>query len=246
MLRRDSHGGNSLMFLPSNKSTNCESVVCGSREHRTDHTALMNYRPEQLDKLPVLLLKQGYHRGLFENSLEDRAREQVSGLLLVYSSHVCHVVESCSSTIHLIIQDLASLQSQGHGALLQEIKVLVVAHNIPTRLFPDWYVAVAPSPVTSPQRTAEPQPTAELVAELLALLLTLAAGVQSSEDDSEDTLESVHTLAPELLIPAETINSLYNAEECASPEDFLSIYLSPSQPALDSETVWPVPSHPTP
>nr|XP_021152427.1 uncharacterized protein C7orf62 homolog isoform X3 [Columba livia] len=228
MLRRDSHGGNSLMFLPSNKSTNCESVVCGSREHRTDHTALMNYRPEQLDKLPVLLLKQGYHRGLFENSLEDRAREQVSGLLLVYSSHVCHVVESCSSTIHLIIQDLASLQSQGHG------------------LFPDWYVAVAPSPVTSPQRTAEPQPTAELVAELLALLLTLAAGVQSSEDDSEDTLESVHTLAPELLIPAETINSLYNAEECASPEDFLSIYLSPSQPALDSETVWPVPSHPTP
>lgn len=72
-----------------------------------------------------------------------------------------------------------------HSALLQEIKVLVVAHNIPARLFPDWYVAVAPSPVTppvtSPQSTAEPQPTAELVAELLALLLTLAAGVQSSE-----------------------------------------------------------------
>ncbi|OPJ87488.1 hypothetical protein AV530_000955 [Patagioenas fasciata monilis] len=137
-----------------------------------------------------------------------------------------------------------------HFALLQEIKVLVVAHNIPTRLFPDWYVAAAPSPVTppvtSPQSTAEPQPTAELVAELLGLLLTLAAGVQSSEDDSEDTLESVHTLAPELLIPSETINSLYNAEECASPEDFLRIYLSPSQPTLDSETVWPVPSHPTP
>lgn len=72
-----------------------------------------------------------------------------------------------------------------HSALLQEIKVLVVAHNIPARLFPDWYVAVAPSPVTppvtSPQSTAEPQPTAELVVELLALLLTLAAGVQSSE-----------------------------------------------------------------
>ncbi|NWX07932.1 TEX47 protein, partial [Caloenas nicobarica] len=193
----------------------------------------------------------GYHRGLFENSLEDRAREQVSGLLLVYSSHVCHVVESCSSTIHLIIQDLASLQSQGHGALLQEIKVLVVAHNIPARLFPDWYVAAAPSPatppVTPPQTAAEPQPAAELLAELLALLLALAAGVQSSEVTSitgrEDTPESVHTLAPELLIPAETINSLYNAEECASPEDFLRIYLSPSQPALDSETVWPVPSH---
>lgn len=57
------------------------------------------------------------------------------------------------------------------------------------------------------------------------------------KDDSEDTNESVHTLAPELLIPAETINYLCNAEESASPEDFLRIYLSPSQPALDSGTL---------
>ncbi|NXV92497.1 TEX47 protein, partial [Calonectris borealis] len=176
----------------------------------------------------------GYHRGLFENVLEDHAREQVSGLLLLYSSYILHVVESCSSTIHLIIQDLASLQNQGHSALLQEIKVLVVAHNIPTRLFPDWYVAIATSPVTCPQGSMQSQSTAEVVAECLTLLLKLAASIQSSEDDSEDTSESVHTLAPELLIPAETINYLYNAEECASPEDFLRIYLSPSQPALDS------------
>ncbi|KAM6077509.1 testis-expressed protein 47 isoform 2-T2 [Theristicus caerulescens] len=187
-----------------------------------------------------------YHRGLFENALEDHSREQVSGLLLLYSSCIFHVVESCSSTIHLIIQDLASLQNQGHGALLQEIKVLVVAHNIPTRLFPDWYVATATSPMTCPQGSTQLQSTAEVVAECLTLLLKLAAHIQSSEDDSEDTNESIHTLAPELLIPAETINYLYNAEECASPEDFLRIYLSPSQPALDSETVWPVPSHLSP
>ncbi|KFQ51340.1 Uncharacterized protein C7orf62, partial [Pelecanus crispus] len=185
----------------------------------------------------------GYHRGLFENALEDHSREQVSGLLLLYSNCIFHVLESCSSTIHLIIQELASFQNQGHSALLQEIKVLVVAHNIPARLFPDWYVAMAASPVTCPPGSAQPESTAEVVAECLTLLLKLAACIQSLEDDSEDTSESIHTLAPELLIPAETINYLYNAEECASPEDFLRIYLSPSQPALDSETVWPVPSH---
>ncbi|NWH19514.1 TEX47 protein, partial [Grus americana] len=179
----------------------------------------------------------GYHRGLFENALEDHSGEQVSGLLLLYSSYICHVVESCSSTIHLIIRDLASLQNQGHSALLQEIKVLVVAHNIPTRLFPDWYVAIAMSPMTHPQGSTQSQSTAEVVAECLTLLLKLAAWIQSCEEDSEDTNESVHTLAPELLIPAETINYLYNAEECASPEDFLRIYLSPSQPALDSGTL---------
>ncbi|KFV07499.1 Uncharacterized protein C7orf62, partial [Pterocles gutturalis] len=185
----------------------------------------------------------GYHRGLFEAALEDPSREPISGLLLLCSSCICHVVESCSSTIHLIIQDLASLQNQGHSALLQEIKILVVAHNIPTRLFPDWYVAAATSPVMSPQDSTQLASTAEAVAECLTLLLKLAAHIQSFEDESEDTPESVHTLAPELVIPAETINYLHNAEEGASPEDFLRTYLSPSQPALDSETIWPVPSH---
>nr|XP_009928617.1 PREDICTED: uncharacterized protein C7orf62 homolog [Haliaeetus albicilla] len=163
----------------------------------------------------------GYHRELFENALEDHSREQVSGLLLLYSSYILHVVE----------MEFTVFQC---SALLQEIKVLVVAHNIPTRLFPDWYVAIATAPVTCPQDSMQSQSTAEVVAECLTLLLQLTACIQSFEDDSEDTSESVHTLAPELLIPAETINYLCNAEECASPEDFLRIYLSPSQPALDS------------
>ncbi|XP_064318012.1 LOW QUALITY PROTEIN: testis-expressed protein 47 [Phalacrocorax carbo] len=238
---------NAFVFLLKNNNIICESVACGSREYRADHTSLTcwNYCYKPFDKLPVFLLKQGYHRELFENALEDHSGEQVSGLLLLYSSYIFHVVESCSSTIHLIIQDLASLQNQGRrmeftlfplSALLQEIKVLVVAHNIPTRLFPDWYVATATSPVTGPRGLTQPQSAAEVVAECLTLLLKAAACIQSFEDDTEDMNESVHTLAPELLIPVETINYLHNAEECASPEDFLRIYLSPSQPALDSET----------
>ncbi|NXI49537.1 TEX47 protein, partial [Chloroceryle aenea] len=185
----------------------------------------------------------GYHRGLLENMLEDHSGEQVSGLLLLYPTCIFHIVESCSSTIHHIIQDLASLKDQGHSALLQEIKVLVVAHNIPARLFPDWYVATATPPGTSPPARPPAESTAEVVAGCLALLPKLAACIQSSEEDSEEPAESVHALEPELLIPAETINHLWNAEEGASPEDFLRMYLSPAQAALDSETVWPVPSH---
>ncbi|NXE06480.1 TEX47 protein, partial [Lophotis ruficrista] len=176
----------------------------------------------------------GYHRELFENILAEHARECITGLLLLYSSCICQVVESCSSTIHLIIQDLASLQNQGESALLQEIKVLVVAHNIPDRLFPYWYAATATSPVTWPQGSTRSESTAEVAAECITLLLKAAACIQSLEDESEDTEEDVYTLEPELLIPPETINYLHNAEECASPEDFLRIYLSPAQPALDS------------
>uniref|UniRef100_A0A663LTQ6 Uncharacterized protein n=1 Tax=Athene cunicularia TaxID=194338 RepID=A0A663LTQ6_ATHCN len=173
----------------------------------------------------------GYHRGLFDNALEDHSGEQVSGLLLLYSSCIFHVVEVRWNSLF------------PHRALLQEIKVLVVAHNIPTRLFPDWHVATATPPATRPRAPTPAQSTAEVVADPVLLLKLYWNTLFVIQDDSEDTNENVHTLAPELLIPAETINYLCNAEEWASPEDFLRIYLSPSQPALDSETVWPVPSH---
>ncbi|XP_068765066.1 testis-expressed protein 47 [Struthio camelus] len=55
----------------------------------------------------------GYHKRLFENASKCHSGEQVSGVLLLYSSCVLHVVESCIGTIHLIIQDLASLQNEG-------------------------------------------------------------------------------------------------------------------------------------
>nr|XP_025959759.1 testis-expressed protein 47-like [Dromaius novaehollandiae] len=180
----------------------------------------------------------GYHRRLFENALKCHSGEQVSGLLLLYSSCVLHVIESCIGTIHLIIQDLASLQNQGHNALLQEIKVLVVSHNIPTRLFPDWYVTTVTPPVTYLQDATQSQSTAEVVTECLTLLFKLAAYVPKMlEDDSDDLSNNLHTLAPELLIPAETINYLCNIEECASPEEFLKMYLNPLQPAMDSGTL---------
>ncbi|NXE54459.1 TEX47 protein, partial [Casuarius casuarius] len=179
-----------------------------------------------------------YHRRLFENALKCHSGEQVSGLLLLYSSCVLHVIESCIGTIHLMIQDLASLQNQGHNALLQEIKVLVVSHNIPTRLFPDWYVTTVTPPVTYLQDATQSQSTVEVVTECLTLLFKLAAYVPKMlEDDSDDLTNNLHTLAPELLIPAETINYLCNIEECASPEEFLKMYLNPLQPAMDSGTL---------
>ncbi|XP_010013602.1 PREDICTED: uncharacterized protein C7orf62 homolog, partial [Nestor notabilis] len=165
----------------------------------------------------ILDTRTRYHREVFENVLEDHGGEPVSGLLLLYPSRVLHIVE--------------------------DIKVLVVAHDIPTRLFPDWSVAAATAPMTWPSRTIQSHSTAEVVAECLTLGLKLAASIQSSEDDSEDVTESIPTAERELLIPAETINYLCKAEECISPEEFLRTYLGPSQPTLDSEMVWPVPSY---
>ncbi|NWX90805.1 TEX47 protein, partial [Nothoprocta ornata] len=177
----------------------------------------------------------GYHKRLFENALKYHSGEPVSGILLLYSSCALHVIESCIGTIHFIIQDLASLQNQEQNALFQEIKVLVVSHNIPSRLFPDWYVTTVTPSVTYLQDTTQAQSTEEVLTECLVLLFKLAAYVPKTfEDDSDDLNNDLHTLAPELIIPAETVNYLCDTEEFPSPEEFLKMYLNPLQPAMDS------------
>ncbi|XP_025909673.1 testis-expressed protein 47, partial [Nothoprocta perdicaria] len=168
----------------------------------------------------------GYHKRLFENALKYHSGEPVSGILLLYSSCALHVIESCIGTIHFIIQDLASLQNQGQ------------------KLFPDWYVTTVTPSVTYLQDTTQAQSTEEVLTECLVLLFKLAAYVPKTfEDDSDDLNNDLHTLAPELIIPAETVNYLCDTEEFSSPEEFLKMYLNPLQPAMDSETVWPAPSH---
>ncbi|NWJ06221.1 TEX47 protein, partial [Crypturellus undulatus] len=180
----------------------------------------------------------GYHKRLFENAQKYHSGEQVSGILLLYSACALHVVESCIGTIHLIIQDLASLQNEGENALFQEIKVLVVSHNIPSRLFPDWYVTTVTPAVTYLQDTTQAQSAEEVLTECLVLLFKLAACVpKPAEDDSDDLNTNLHTLAPELIIPAETVNYLCDSEEFSSPEEFLKMYLNPLQPAMDSGTL---------
>lgn len=57
------------------------------------------------------------------------------------------------------------------------------------------------------------------------------------KDDSEEVTDSPYILVPDLQIPAETISRLCRAKECTSPGDFLRMYLSPLQLALDSGTL---------
>ncbi|XP_032303645.1 testis-expressed protein 47 [Coturnix japonica] len=153
-------------------------------------------------------------------------------------------LQACCSTMYFLIRALTSLQNEGPGALLQGIKVLVVAHSIPRRLFPEWNVAVVPSPVTHPEDSTQSQPIEEVVAECLTFLVSAAEYVlKSTEDDSEASSDTLCTLSPELLIPAGSIGFLCKAEECESPVDFVSMYLSPVQPALDSGTLCAIWEH---
>uniref|UniRef100_A0A8C6ZUR1 Uncharacterized protein n=1 Tax=Nothoprocta perdicaria TaxID=30464 RepID=A0A8C6ZUR1_NOTPE len=162
---------------------------------------------------------------LFENALKYHSGEPVSGILLLYSSCALHVIE------------VSHPKPFGDGG---EIKVLVVSHNIPSRLFPDWYVTTVTPSVTYLQDTTQAQSTEEVLTECLVLLFKLAAYVPKTFEqpaDVDDLNNDLHTLAPELIIPAETVNYLCDTEEFSSPEEFLKMYLNPLQPAMDSGTL---------
>ncbi|XP_067390449.1 testis-expressed protein 47 isoform X2 [Emydura macquarii macquarii] len=144
-------------------------------------------------------------------------------------------LKSSSGTLYHILQDLASLQKQGSSALLQEIKILVVSHNIPTRLFLQWYVTMVTLPVTYLEDVTQSQSTEEVVTECLTLFLKLGTYLSKTFKVSSKGLgDNLHTLVPELLIPAETISFLCKAKEFMSPAEFLKMYNNPLQPAMAS------------
>ncbi|XP_039205613.1 testis-expressed protein 47-like isoform X2 [Crotalus tigris] len=127
-------------------------------------------------------------------------------------------------------------------ALLRDIKILVMSHNIPTRLFSQWHATKVEVPVTLEDVT-QSQTTEEVITECLTLILKLGVYLATLKVGNKSLGECLHTAVPELLIPAETIQYLCRSQECLSPTEFLKMYNNPSQPQMDSETVWPTPTH---
>ncbi|XP_062999488.1 testis-expressed protein 47 [Elgaria multicarinata webbii] len=175
-----------------------------------------------------------YHEQLFQKISKFHLGEPASGVLLIYSQCVLHILEASSGTLYHILMDLAAFESQGPVALLQDIKILVVSHNIPTRLFSQWYATTVEVPVTLEDVT-QSQTTEEVITECLSLILKLGIYLATLKVGNKGLSDCLHTAVPELLIPAETIGYLCRAKECLSPGEFLKMYNSPLQPNMDSE-----------
>ncbi|KAK9393347.1 putative protein C7orf62 like [Crotalus adamanteus] len=183
-----------------------------------------------------------YHEQLFQKISRSHLGEAASGVLLIYSQSILHILEASSGTLYHILMDLALFEHQGAAALLRDIKILVMSHNIPTRLFSQWNATKVEVPVTLEDVT-QSQTTEEVITECLTLILKLGVYLATLKVGNKSLGECLHTAVPELLIPAETIQYLCRSQECLSPTEFLKMYNNPSQPQMDSETVWPTPTH---
>ncbi|XP_045649273.1 testis-expressed protein 47 [Ursus americanus] len=185
-----------------------------------------------------------YYEQAFQSILKHHLGEAVTGFLLVYPTSILHVLESSNGTLYQILLDYLNHRKSEAEFFIHGMKIIVVSHNIPTRLFMQWHVSVIKVPVMYLDDMTQTQSVEEVVTEFLTqthklalhLLKTVKVGAKGPGDN-------LHQLAPELLIPEQIIKYLCKSEEFLDPETFINIYNKPIHVTLDSEVIWPAPTY---
>nr|XP_005297684.1 testis-expressed protein 47-like isoform X7 [Chrysemys picta bellii] len=199
---------------------------------------LAKISPELADKRDLA----GYWHRLFLSLQRYYQGEGVTGLLLLYPTYVVHTLEASSEVLYSILRDLRDMQPQQHRALVLEPKILVLSHNIPSRLFQQWSYKV----LAVPSRhlgydTSREEPIETITGECLAMLLKLGMHLLKYPKSPPNLPDAVLEEVPNLIVPQDTICHLLECRELLSPAQFLQAYDSPLNVVMDSERVWPLP-----
>ncbi|XP_037692535.1 testis-expressed protein 47 [Choloepus didactylus] len=184
-----------------------------------------------------------YYEKVFQLILKHHLEESVTGLLVIYPTSILHVLESSSGTLFQILTDYVNRQKSEREFFIQGMKIIVVSHNIPTRLFMQWHVSVIKVPVMYLDDVTQSQSLEELISEFLIQTHKLASYLfKTVKVGTKGPGDNLHQIAPELLLPEQVIKCLCKSEEFLDPETFLKMYNKPIHVTMDSEVVWPAPS----
>ncbi|KAM9296795.1 testis-expressed protein 47-like [Gastrophryne carolinensis] len=170
--------------------------------------------------------------------------EPVGGLLLLYPACSIHVLEASGDALYHVLRDLQRTTRQKEDRkLLLDSRILVMSHNLPTRLFHQWNYKVQHVPGQSlGDRYSEEEPDA-IITECLHKMLRTGKHLNKYPKGSRNLPDSVLEKIPDLLVPPASIMQLLQSHELLTPEQFLRIYDSPLHVAMDSDCVWPTPGH---
>ncbi|XP_072414467.1 testis-expressed protein 47 isoform X3 [Chiloscyllium punctatum] len=176
---------------------------------------------------PELLNKRdlgGYYENLFQKLQRSHQGEGITGLLLLYSSHIIHVLESSSDVLYSVIGDLKDMQQQEE------------------RLFQQWEYNVLNITAKRLDDTLQGEPIEKVISECLTLLIKLGIHMQKTyKEFPNKPISYVLDNVPELIVPQELIQRLLKSNELLTSHQFLDIYNAPLSVIIDSELVWPKP-----
>ncbi|XP_051817515.1 testis-expressed protein 47 [Antechinus flavipes] len=183
-----------------------------------------------------------YYEQLYQCILKVHLGENVTGIFLIYPTTILHILESSTGTLYRILQDYVSHEENKDEFFLQDLKILVMSHNIPTRLFMQWYTSVVTVPVMYLEDITQSQSKTEVITECITLVLKLGMYLlKNVKVGTKGPGDNLHNLVPELLLPEEIIKYLCKDEDFLTPAEFLRMYDKPIHVTLDAEVVWPAP-----
>ncbi|MCI4384209.1 hypothetical protein PGIGA_G00036250 [Pangasianodon gigas] len=159
-------------------------------------------------------------------------REVVTGLLLVYSKSIIHLLESTSEVLTQILKNLSEME-EGSNSLLKDCRILVVSHCLPVRLFSSWSCRMIKVPVRQTDAAEHTQPVELLVSHSLTMIYKYCTYLLKGIREGQDTKEQAHVLEEE------TIIHLCQSQVLHSPNTFLKSYTKPVNILMDTEIVWP-------
>ncbi|KAG9463147.1 hypothetical protein GDO78_022307 [Eleutherodactylus coqui] len=163
-------------------------------------------------------LHTDHYERLFHQLIKSNLGESISGLLLLYPGCVIHMIE--------------------------DIKIIVISHNIPSRLLPRWSFHIVGLPIQYLDDFGNEQSEETMVEECLTLMMKLGLFLsQALKSGSKGPEDNLHDLAPGLLVREQIIFFLIRSERFLKPEEFLAMYNKPINSSVASDLVWPAPQY---
>ncbi|KAM4624585.1 testis-expressed protein 47 [Polymixia lowei] len=158
--------------------------------------------------------------------------ESITGLLLIYPSCMLHIIESSSEVLVSLLQNLKDMQERTDCILVEAPRVLLMSHDLPSRLFQQWSYKVLNVQARTLGEESEEETTETLVSRVLSILLKLG----NHPEIVKKTLPgSVLDGAPELIVPQEVLVWLLSRKELLSPQQYLQTYHSALNVLMHSE-----------
>nr|XP_033819730.1 testis-expressed protein 47-like [Geotrypetes seraphini] len=192
--------------------------------HRLFYVASISPTQKSLTDVTV------YYEKLISNFPKSHLGDSISGLLLLYQSCIIHVLESTSDNLYLVLKDLAQMPTESPSSILQNVKILVISHNIPNRLFSQWSFRIIDVPMKYLEDTTHEQPLETVLSECLILMLKMAIYLSKMPKiGRQGTGENLHALIPDLLVREDVIRYFCKSQELMTPAQFLQAFNRPLQ-----------------
>uniref|UniRef100_A0A2D4MN07 BLUF domain-containing protein n=1 Tax=Micrurus spixii TaxID=129469 RepID=A0A2D4MN07_9SAUR len=209
--------------------------------HGAEDTKFLLHRLIFLAKISPDLADKRYLAEYWEQLFLNLQRQYcqgvgVTGLLLLYPTYIIHILESSSDVLHSVLRDLRDMEQQKR-VLVLDAKILVMSHNLPARLFPQWSYKV----LNLPERylnyeTSHEEPVEATISECLTALLKLGKHLLRYPKSPKNLPDHFLEKVPEFIVSQDTIGFLLECQELLSPAQFLHLFEFPLNIQMDSDS----------